>query len=56
MEIRIKTIIRRILFFPFFIIVLPFLWFFSKGTMRDFWEEAFLDYTDENTDYEGGMM
>ena len=47
---KIKTMVRRILAFPFLIILLLPVWLFTGGTIKDKWE-GFLDSTDEDTDF-----
>jgi len=52
---KIKTTIRRILAFPFWIIFLPFFWLLSNGTIKDNWDN-FLEFTDEDTDWGYGKI
>ena len=46
---KIKTYLRRIIFFPFAVPVMPLLWIFGGESMKEIWE-SILDLTDEETD------
>ena len=48
-KMKIKTYLRRIIFFPFLVPFIPLVWLFGGESMKEIWE-SILDLTDEETD------
>ena len=43
-----KELIRRIIYFPIFIVMSPFLWLIMSGiSWKDMWDELFIESTED---------